>query len=89
MTSNGPNTVLVNLIWNLEPLFAKMLEDTKSGKFDNPWYRYGIAEDAMQLKYNEALKSKIPPEALKAAEQAMADIKSGKVKVQFVPEAKK
>ena len=43
----------------------------------------------MQLKYNEALKSKIPPEALKAAEQAMADIKSGKVKVEFVPEAKK
>jgi len=89
MTSNGPDTVLVNLVWNLEPLFTKMLDDTHAGKFDGPWYRYGIAEDAMQLKYNEALKSKIPPEALKAAEQAMADIKSGKVKVEFVPEAKK
>jgi basic membrane protein A len=89
MSSNGPSTVLVNLVWNLEPLFTKMLDDTHSGKFDKPWYRYGIAEDAMQLKYNEALKSKIPPEALKAAEQAMADIKSGKVKVEFVPEAKK
>ena len=89
MSSNGPDTVLVNLVWNLEPLFTKMLADTRNGTFDNPWYRYGIAEDAMQLKYNEALKGKIPPEALKAADQAMADIKAGKVKVEFVPEAKK
>ena len=89
MTANGPNTVLVNMVWNLEPLFTKMLDDTHSGKFDKPWYSYGIAEDAMQLKYNDALKSKIPADALKAAEQAIADIKSGKLKVEFVPEAKK
>lgn len=89
MTTNGPTVVLVNLMWNLEPLFTKMLDDTHSGKFDSPWYRFGIAEGAMQLKYNDALKSKIPAEALKAADQAMADIKAGKIKVEFVPEAKK
>ena len=89
MTSNGPDTVLVNLLWNLEPMFTKMLDDTHKGTFDNPWYRYGVAEDAMQLKYNDALKSKIPPEAIKAADQAMADIKAGKLKVEFVPQAKK
>ena len=38
MSSNGPSTVLVNLMWNLEPLFTKMLDDTHSGKFDKPWY---------------------------------------------------
>ncbi len=89
MTTNGPTVVLINLVWNLEPLFTKMLDDTHNGKFDGPWYRFGIAEDAMQLKYNDALKSKIPAEALKAADQAMADIKAGKLTVEFVPEAKK
>ena len=31
----------------------------------------------MKLKYNDALKGKIPADALTAAEKAIADIKSG------------
>jgi simple sugar transport system substrate-binding protein/basic membrane protein A len=89
MTESGPSVVLVNLYWNLEPLFSKMLAQTTDKSFNAPWYRYGIAEGAMQLKYNDALKSKIPAEAIKAADQAMADIKDGKLKVEFVPQASK
>jgi basic membrane protein A and related proteins len=89
MTTSGPDNVLVNLTWNLVPLFQQMLDDTHNGKFNAPWYRYGVAENAMLLKYNDALKGKIPPEALKAADQAMADIKAGKLKVEFVPQAPK
>jgi basic membrane protein A and related proteins len=85
MTESGPDNVLVNLTWNLVPMFQKMLDETHNGKFDKPWYRYGVAEDAMVLKYNDKLKGKIPAEALKAADQAMADIKAGKLKVEFVP----
>lgn len=87
MTEQGPSVVLVNLTWNLVPMFTKMLEDTHNGTFNGPWYRYGVADGAMVLKYNHALKSKIPADALKAADQAMADIKAGKVKVEFVPKA--
>ena len=89
MTVSGPEVVLVNLMWNLEPLFTKMLADTHAGIFNAPWYRFGIAEDAMQLKYNDALKGKIPPEALAAVDKAMADIKAGTLKVEFVPQAPK
>lgn len=88
MSVSGPDVVLVNLMWNLVPMFTTMLEETHAGTFNAPWYRFGIAEDAMQLKYNDALKGKIPAEALAAVEQAMADIKSGKLTVEFVPESK-
>jgi basic membrane protein A len=88
MTSQGPTTVLVNLTWNLVPMFSKMLDDTHKGAFNGPWYRYGVADGAMVLKYNPALQSKIPANVQAAADQAMADIKAGKVKVQFVPSAK-
>ena len=29
MTENGPDVVLVNLVWNLEPMFAQMLEGVR------------------------------------------------------------
>lgn len=89
MTENGPDVVLVNLVWNLEPLFTEMLTQTLNKKFDNPYYRFGIAEGAMQISYNENLKDKIPAEAIQAVDKTMADIAAGKFTVEFVPEAKK
>ena len=86
MTENGPDVVLVNLIWNLEPLFSQMLEDTHNGTFDNPYYRFGIAEGAMLVEYNEALKESIPSEAIIAADKAMQEIANGTLEVEFVPE---
>ncbi len=86
MTENGPDVVLVNLIWNLEPMFAQMLEDTHNKSFDNPYYRFGIAEGAMQVEYNEGLKDKIPAEATEAVDKAMADITAGSLEIPFIPE---
>jgi simple sugar transport system substrate-binding protein/basic membrane protein A len=86
MTENGPDVVLVNLMWNLEPLFAQMLQDTQEGTFDNPWYVPGIAEGAMLYTLNEGLVDQIPPEAIEAAETAFEEIKAGTFEVPFVPE---
>jgi len=86
MTENGPDVVLVNLVWNMEPIFAQMLEDTQAGTFDNPFYTYGIAEGAMLYTYNEALKDQVPAEAVEAAQKSFDDIKSGAFEVPFVPE---
>lgn len=86
MTENGPDVVLVNLIWNLEPMFSKMLEDTHNGTFDNPYYRFGIAEGAMLVQYNDQLKDKIPAEAIEAVDKTMKDIAAGTLKVEFVPQ---
>ena len=70
MTEQGPSIVLVNLTWNLVPMFSKMLEDTHNGTFNGPWYRYGVADGAMVLKYNPDLKSKIPAEAVDGGRQS-------------------
>jgi simple sugar transport system substrate-binding protein/basic membrane protein A len=86
MTENGPDVVLVNLVWNLEPLFAQMLKDTQDGTFDNPHYRYGVAEGAMLITYNERLQDRIPGQAVEAVGEAIADIASGALEVPFVPE---
>ena len=43
----------------------------------------------LKLKFNDALKDKIPADALAAAEKAFNDVKSGAFVVPFVPEAAK
>jgi basic membrane protein A len=86
MTENGPDVVLANIVWNLEPMFTAMLEQTNAGTFDGPYYRYGVADGAMLLVLNEDLASTVPAEAVDAANQAMDDIASGAVEVPFVPE---
>ena len=86
MTENGPDVVLVNLKWNLEPMFNQMLADTAAGTFDNPYYTYGLAEGAMLVDYNEALKDQIPAEAIEAVDQILAQVAAGEFEVPFVPE---
>lgn len=86
MSENGPDVVLVNLMWQLEPLFRQMLADAQADNFANNYYQYGLAEDGVGVKYNDALKDKIPAEALEAVDKAIADIKSGTIEVPFVPE---
>ena len=87
MTENGPDVVLVNLMWDLEPLFEQMLEDTAAGTFDNPWYVPGVAEGSMLYTYNEGLKDQIPEEAIQAAAEAFEAIKNGEFEVPYIPEA--
>ncbi len=89
MTENGPDVVLVNIMWDLLPMFTKMLDQTLDGTFDNPWYDYGVPQGALKIKYNDALKSKIPAEALAAADKVYGEIQSGAFVVPFVPEAAK
>jgi simple sugar transport system substrate-binding protein/basic membrane protein A len=86
MTENGPEVVLVNLIWNMEPIFTDMLQMTLDGTFDNPVMKYGVPEGAMLFTINEGLSDVIPAEALEAANAAMEQIKSGDLVVEFVPE---
>jgi simple sugar transport system substrate-binding protein/basic membrane protein A len=88
MSENGPSSVLISMVWTLEPLFQKMLDDTHNGAFKAPWYTYGLAEGTLNLQYNDALKDKVPADVQKAVEQSFNDIKSGKFTVPFVPAAK-
>ena len=86
MTESGPEVVLTNIIWNLEPMFRDMLKQTQEGTFDAPYYRYGIKEGALDISINPGLADKIPAEALQQVEEAKAKIQSGEFEVPFVPQ---
>ena len=86
MTEAGPEVVLTNIMWNLEPMFQEMMEQTLNGSFDNPYYRFGVAEGGLDILVNPALADKIPAEAMEQVEAAKAQIVSGEFEVPFVPE---
>ena len=89
MSVNGPDVVLANVYWNLEPLFLQMLEQTKDGTFDNPFFQLGMKQGSVQVVLNKALESKIPAEAMTTMNKAIADILSGAFEVPYIPEATK
>ena len=86
MSENGPDVVLTSLVWNLEPLFVRMMEQTQDGSFDNPYYQMGVADGSLLLVYNEALLDQVSVEAQEAADAALAAITAGDLLVPFVPE---
>lgn len=85
MSEKAPDVVLLNLVWNLEPLYQRMLDDIEAGAFGHTFYQMGVADDVIQVVYNNALKNQIPTEAVAAADQALADIKSGALVVPYNP----
>lgn len=85
MSSIDPKVVATNLVWNIEPLFAKMIEDTQSKKFANQFYKMGVAEGVIAVEVNPAFKDKLTSEQLKAIEDTRTKIASGELKVPFVP----
>ncbi|HTL88627.1 MAG TPA: BMP family protein [Leptolyngbya sp.] len=85
MSSIEPKVVASNLIWNIKPLFAKMIEDTRSKTFANQFYKMGVAQGVVQVEVNPAFKDKLTSDQLKTIEDARAKIASGELKVPFVP----
>jgi simple sugar transport system substrate-binding protein/basic membrane protein A len=88
MSENGPETTVVSIVWNLEPLFTKMLEQTLDGTFDNPYYSMGVADGSgsLVIEYNEGLADEIPDEAREAADAALEGIIAGEIEVPYLPE---
>jgi basic membrane protein A and related proteins len=84
MSSLGPQVVASNLLWNMEPLFNQMIEDTKAGKFAKQYYKLGLADGVIQVEVNSAVKDKVGEADLKAMEAAREKIASGQLEVPFV-----
>ncbi|BAU12297.1 Tat (twin-arginine translocation) pathway signal sequence/basic membrane protein [Leptolyngbya sp. NIES-3755] len=85
MSSIEPKVVASNLVWNMEPLFTRMIEDTKAQKFNSQFYKMAVAEGVIDVEVTQAFKDKLTPEQIKAIEATRAKIASGELKVPFVP----
>jgi simple sugar transport system substrate-binding protein/basic membrane protein A len=84
MSSLGPDVVLSSIVWNMEPIFDRLVEDTASDGFKGELIRYGVKEGALDVTLNDKLAASLPAEAQAAVEKARADIKAGTLQVPFV-----
>jgi simple sugar transport system substrate-binding protein/basic membrane protein A len=84
MSALGPETVLASIVWNMEPIFDRLIEQTAAGSFKGELVRYGVKEGALDIALNPKLAAKVPAAASAAVEQARAAIKAGTLEVPFV-----
>lgn len=85
MSALGPETVLASIVWNMEPIFDRLVEQTAAGTFQGELIRYGVREGALDVVLNPALAAKVPVAAKEAVDRARAAIKAGTLEVPFVP----
>lgn len=86
MSSLGPEVVASNLVWNMKPLFAQMLEDTANDTFADQFYKLGIPDDVIQIEVTPGFDDDVS-DAVKASLAETRDkIAAGELEVPFVPQ---
>jgi basic membrane lipoprotein Med (substrate-binding protein (PBP1-ABC) superfamily) len=88
MSALAPTAVLASIVWNMEPVFDRLIDGTAQGAFKGELIRYGVKEGALDVALNPALAAKLPPAATEAVDRAKAAIKAGTLAVPFVPAKK-
>src|ERR671919_1360149 len=77
MSELAPETVLASIVWNMEPIFDRLIEQTGAGSFAGEFIRYGVKEGALDIVLNPKLASNVPDAAIAAVDDARAAIRSG------------
>lgn len=91
MSVKGPDVVVASMIWHFDVILNKMVEDVKGNKFIGaqngtaPYYKYNVSNGGLSVELTPSLKSRVPDDVQKKVQQAQDDIKSGKIKVPYVP----
>jgi basic membrane protein A and related proteins len=86
MSELGAETVLASVVWNMEPIFDRLIEQTAAGGFEGEFIRYGVKEGALDIVLNPKLAPNVPDAAIAAVDQARAAIRAGTLEVPFVPQ---
>ena len=75
--------LLSSVIWNIEPVYAAMIEDLKNDTFGTKSYSIGLADDSLKL-----LKTpQIPDDVWAKVQTLREDVISGAIKVEPIFEA--
>ncbi|MEW6307610.1 MAG: BMP family protein [Bacillota bacterium] len=81
-THLAPEAVLANNMIHINAAYLLLAKNVKEGKLGTPGVAFmGFAQNAVELRWNPALKAKVPANVLAAAEKAIEDIKAGKIRV--------
>ena len=84
MSELGPETVLASIVWNMEPIFDRLIEQTAAGSFEGEFIRYGVKQGALDIVLNPKLAPNVPDPAIAAVDEARAAIRAGTLEVPFV-----
>ena len=84
MSELGPETVLASIVWNMEPIFDRLIEQTAAGSFEGEFMRYGVKEGALDIVLNPKPAPNVPDAATAAVAEARAAISAGTLEVPFV-----
>ena len=86
MSELGPETVLASIVWNMKPIFDRLVEHVAAGDIAGEFIRYGIMEGALDIVLNPKLAPNVPDAAVADIDEARAAIKAGTLEVPFVPQ---
>jgi basic membrane protein A and related proteins len=84
MSELGP--VLASIVWNMEPIFDRLVEQAAAGDIVGEFIRYGVMEGALDIVLNPKLVPDVPDAAVAEIDEARAAIKAGTLEVPFVPQ---
>jgi basic membrane protein A len=79
-TSAAPSNVVASQVYDWTGMLKQIIAERQKGKLGGETYTLQLKNDGLKMAYNPGYK--LPDDVKKAAEQAIADIKSGKITVQ-------
>jgi len=68
-TSLAPDSVISSFVYDWAPVFGQMIEEIGTNQFGNKHYWIEFANKGVSFAFNDAVKSKIPAEALAKYEE--------------------
>ena len=76
-----PDTVIASAVTDIPKAFLNIATAVKAGSFHPGMIELGMKDGEVNVVFNPALTGKIPPEAMKAANDAEQEIVAGKIDV--------
>lgn len=80
--SVAPDVTLASAVIEMPRAFVEIAKAVQDNNFKAQFYELNLANNDISVRWNPALKLKIPAALMKKVEAAQAQIKSGKLKIQ-------
>ncbi|WP_420451509.1 BMP family protein [Ilumatobacter sp.] len=77
-------SVLSSFVWNLDTVFAQMVETVRSGSSAAEYYGVGLADGGLEVVIDDP--EAVSDEAMALYDQRLSEIQDGSFEVPFVPE---
>lgn len=88
-SSVAPNTILCSTVYRMPEVINYALEEVLNKTFGDSITHLGIAENVVDIAFNENMKKNISEDIIKKIEDIYAKIKSGEIEVPLVEERTK